>query len=82
MRAFATALWKATIGPVYYRLFRRYFDAILSRLDELDAQVHGLLASKWEEQALARRIAIIEDRLGIDDSDGQPEPVAVESSRE
>lgn len=82
MKAVATRLWKATIGPVYYRLFRRYFDAILTRLDELDAQVHGLLASKWEEQALARRLTMIEDRLGIDGSDNRSEPIGVEPGRE
>jgi hypothetical protein len=79
-------LWRVTLEPVYNRLIKRYFDAtigrlttligdiarISARLDELDAHIHALLEAGWEEKALARRMAMLEDRLGVD---GQPSTV-------
>lgn len=75
-----SAVWRFTLGPVYDRLIRRYFDTALARLqkllrevhtlstrvDELDRHVHALLEAGWEQKALARRIAMIEDRLELD----------------
>jgi BMFP domain-containing protein YqiC len=82
MSALLKPLWSATFGRVYDRLIRRYFTAILSRLDELlarwaevralterfdqlDAHVRAVVAARWENEALARRIAMLEDRLGV-----------------
>jgi hypothetical protein len=96
------ALWQATFGPIYNRLFRRYYQAMLGelgrveaelrnqnaavrshsaaivdygvelrthldqlygRLAELDERVRIVIASQWEQQAIVRRIAGLEDAL-------------------
>lgn len=93
-------LWDITFGPAYERLFRRFFEATLSRLNtigddvsglrtqlrsyghelhgyghgtnlrldalnervaELEAQVSQFKADKWDEVAVARRVAALED---------------------
>jgi hypothetical protein len=89
MKAVLTTLWRATLGPVYFRMFRRYFDAIVSdlrtisaRLDELDAHVHGLLAASWEQQSLARRMASLEDRLDVDGNGSRAESASAVPERE
>ena len=70
-------LWNRTLGAWYYKAFKQHFETNLNRLtklvndfhridqrmDELDAHIHALLEQGWQEKALARRIAAIEDRL-------------------
>jgi hypothetical protein len=115
------ALWHLTFEPVYRRLFRRHFEAIAGRLEEvaaelhvydsslrnqsaaisdygtelrthvhglnvrldsiaarvaaLDEQVRTVIAGQWEQEAITRRLASIEDRMpagGHDAARGAP----------
>lgn len=50
---------------------------VLARLDELDQNVRTVIAAGWDDKALARRMAALEDRLGQDGS-----PVAFGSEPE
>ena len=86
-------LWAITFKPIYTRLFRRFFDATINRLNttlgelatlrrelhnhvhginvrldelnarvaDLDQQVHTVIAARWDETAMARRMAALED---------------------
>ena len=88
MKALLKTLWKQTLEPVYDALFRRYFDATISRLntvlemrteldkmnarlDQLDAHVRTVIAARWDEGALARRLAMLEDRLAENGAGGR-----------
>jgi hypothetical protein len=87
MKTLLQAAWRLVIEPIYDRLFRRYFQASISRLnttidyvsgiqaelaevharlDELDAHVRTVVAARWENAALARRIAMLEEQLDGD----------------
>lgn len=104
--------WQRTVGPVYERLFRRFFDAAINRLNsllaqtaalqtevgavraelgavraeidrlradidrlthlivqdaserrDLEEQMRGVLSARWDDIALARRLAALEDRI-------------------
>jgi hypothetical protein len=37
---------------------------VIARLDELDRHVRTVIAAGWDDEALARRMAALEDRLG------------------
>lgn len=114
MRAVLEHFWKFTLAPIYQSLFRRWFQAIVSRQDttlgelgrlqaqiqalrqavesevarsealrlqvaELDLQVRNALAARWDEAALTRRMAALEDSLRRDGSpptDAQPDRVS------
>jgi ABC-type transporter Mla subunit MlaD len=84
-----------TLEPVYIRLFRRYFQATINRLNttidevaatrtdlqhhiaglnrrldqlsaqvtELDRHVHTVVTARWDDAAMVRRMAAIEERL-------------------
>jgi hypothetical protein len=72
-------LWNRTFGKLYYNAFKRHFETTINRLTklvydfhsidkrlaELDAHVHALTEAGWQEKALARRIAAMEDRLNV-----------------
>jgi hypothetical protein len=91
------SLWRLTLEPVYKALFKRFFEAILSRLnrildeqlatredvrrinarlDELDVHVRNVIASRWEDAAIARRLAMIEERLERNGQVDVPEPAS------
>jgi BMFP domain-containing protein YqiC len=81
MKSRLVQLWRLTVGPIYYRLFRRYFDATIGRLDainaridELDVHVHNALAARWEMEAIARRVAMLEDSLNVNPANGSTQP--------
>ena len=87
-------LWNRTIGKLYYNAFKRHFETTINRLtklvldfhridkrlEELDAHVHALVEAGWQEKALARRIAAMEDRLdALSESAPAPEPAATDA---
>jgi hypothetical protein len=95
MTGLLKALWAITFQPVYTRLFRRFFDAMISRettalselagvrqdlhnhvhglnvrLDalnarvaDLDQQTRVMIAARWDDLALTRRMAALEERV-------------------
>jgi len=74
MKRYLKALWRLTFEPIYRRLFRRYFDGINTRqgrvnaeviagLADLDRHVRTVIAAGWDDTALSRRMAALEDRL-------------------
>jgi hypothetical protein len=92
MKRYLKALWRLTFEPIYRRLFRRYFEAILREvqanradlynhidgintrqgrvnaeviagLADLDRHVRTVIAAGWDDTALSRRMAALEDRL-------------------
>jgi hypothetical protein len=107
--------WKLSFGPIYQSLFRRYFQAMLSRQDTalgelgalkaqiqalnaavvnevargealrvqvatLDLQVRNALAARWDDAALGRRLAGLEDRMRDAEQVGNgADPAAVAS---
>jgi hypothetical protein len=111
MTAALKTVWKLTLGPVYERLFRRYFDATVSRLDTVIAQgsdisstmwhhIHGLnlrldelnarvadleahvsaaAAARWDETAVIRRLALLEDRAAGNGTPAQPKPSSTDA---
>ncbi|MGI8714422.1 MAG: hypothetical protein ACR2NR_14860 [Solirubrobacteraceae bacterium] len=73
MRKLLTSLWKLTGGPIHERLFRRYFQATLSRQDMTLAQL-GLVQAQVQElrRACESEVARVEAlRLQVRELDVQ-----------